>query len=274
MARAGGRQRSVDRSRPDEENDSFVRALARGLSVLALFDIEHPDWGLNDICARTGMSKTTAYRMVRTLEAADFLVYDSQRERYHLGKAMIPGAYLTMSYIGFARVVHPFLERLSEDTGETIELTVSGPGGAVVVDQVASSNPFRLNLPIGRIQNLASTSAFRMHMAYLSGAEQRKMLGGSQVARTPNTVTDPGEIIERLAAERAEGLAYDLEEQDLGVCAVSAPVLEHDGTVRAVLTLVAPAERFGPKDRKRKSEAVRAAAARLTEYLSSGVVGG
>ena len=76
MARTGGRQRSAVAPGAQEESDFYVRALARGLSVLALFDIEHPTLGLKDICARTGMSKTTAYRMVRTLEAAEFLGID------------------------------------------------------------------------------------------------------------------------------------------------------------------------------------------------------
>jgi DNA-binding IclR family transcriptional regulator len=250
-----------------------VRALGRGLGVLALFDIEHPEWGLNDICSRTGMSKTTAYRMVRTLEAMEFVAYDLQTERYHLGKAMIPGAYLMMSYVGFVRAARPFLEGLSEATGETVELTVGVAGGAVVVDQVLSRHPFRLNLPTGRLQSSAATSAFRMYLAFLPEAEQRKILGRSQPALTPNTVTDPDELVARMAAERAEGLALDLEEKDLGVCAVSAPVLERDGSLRAVLTLVAPAERFGARERKKKTEAVRNAAVQLAECLNGRATG-
>ncbi len=273
MARVGGRQRAARDVGAEEDSDFFVRALARGLSVLGLFDSEHPDWGLNDICERTGMSKTTAYRMLRTLEATEFLAYEAETERYHLGKALIPAAYLAMSYVGFARVAHPHLEALATETGETVELTVSGPGGAIVVDQVASQNPFRLNLPIGRVQNSASTSSFRMHIAYLPPAEQRRLLLRGTLARTANTMTDPDDILQRLAAEKAEGLAYDLEEQDLGVCAVSAPVLERDGSLRAVLTLVAPAERFGPKDRKKTSEAVRAAAAKLSGLLAGALTG-
>jgi DNA-binding IclR family transcriptional regulator len=265
MARAGGRQRE---SQLGEESGSFVRALGRGLGVLALFDMEHPEWGLNDICFRTGMSKTTAYRMVRTLETMEFVAYDAQTERYHLGKAMIPGAYLTMSYVGFVRAAHPFLERLSEATGETVELTVGVPGGAVVADQVLSTHPFRLNLPTGRLQSNVAASSFRMHLAFAPVAEQRKILAKGQPALTPNTITDPQELIARMAAERAEGLALDLEEQDLRVCAVSAPVLERDGSLRAVLTIVAPAERFGLRERKVTTEAVRNAALQLAEYLN------
>lgn len=272
MARAGGRRRSESGGRLGEDSDSFVRALARGLGVLALFDIEHPEWGLNDICTRTGMSKTTAYRMVRTLEKTGFLAYDPQTERYHLGRAMFPGAYLALSYVGFVRAAHPFLERLAEATGETVELTAMVPGGALVVDQVVSRHPFRLNLPIGRIQSATSTSAFRLHVAFLPAAEQRRVVDRIQQARTPHTVVDPEKVLQRMAAERIEGIAYDLEEQDLGVCAVSAPVFERDGSVRAVLTLVAPAERFGARDRKKQGEAVKSYAAQITDYLNGRAV--
>jgi len=251
----------------EEESGFFIRALARGLTILALFDVEHPEWGLNEVCERTGMSKTTAYRMLRTLEAKDFLVYDAATERYHLGGAMIPGAYLTMSYVGFVRAAHPFLEALGAATGEMVELTVGSAEGAIVVDEVATTHPFRLNRPTGRILDSLANSSFRMHVAFRPPAEQRKIIGSIQQKRTPNTLTDPDEILRRIAAERAAGLAFDLEEQDLGVCAVSAPVLERDGSLKAVVTVVAPAERFGPRVRKNTAESVRNTAAEMTRRL-------
>jgi len=267
MARAGGRQRSSNAARPEEESGFYVRALARGLSILALFDVEHPEWSLSDICARTGISKTTAYRMVRTLETKDFLVYDATTERYHLGSAMIPGAYLTMSYVGFVRAAHPFVERLGAVTGETVELTVGSAEGAIVVDEVATTHPFRLNRPTGRLLHSLANSSFRMHLAFRPLAEQRKIIGALLQQRTSDTITGTDEVLQRLAAERAEGIAFDLGEQDNGVCAVSAPVLERDGSLRAVLTVVAPAERFGPRLRKSKVEAVRSTAAEMTRHL-------
>jgi IclR family acetate operon transcriptional repressor len=274
MARAGGRQRAATAGASEEESDFFVRALARGLSILALFDIEHPEWSLGDICKNTGISKTSAYRMLRTLEAKEFLLYDSQTERYHLGNAAIPLAYLAISHVGFVRAIRPFLEELAEATGETVELAVASGGGAVVVDQVATTRPFRLNMPTGRVLNNLANSCFRMHAAFMPPAQREKILRMPQVRLTPNTVTDPEEIARRLAEARRTGLAYDLEEQDLGVCAVSAPVFERDGRVAAVVTLVCPAERFGPRERKKKSEVLKRAAARMSEYLGERAVGG
>ncbi len=214
------------------------------------------------------MSKTTAYRMLRTLEAKDFLVYDTAAERYHLGGALIPCAYLTMSYVGFVRVARPFLESLGAATGEMVELTVGSAEGAIVVDEVATAHPFRLNRPTGRILTSLANSSFRLHVAFRPSTEQRKIIESVQQKRTPKTLTDPDDILSRMASERAAGLAFDLEEQDLGVCAVSAPVFERDGSLKAVVTVVAPAERFGPRARRSISEAVKKTAAEMSRSLS------
>ncbi|MFH0915678.1 MAG: IclR family transcriptional regulator [bacterium] len=272
MARTGGRPRSSIEGRSEEDSDLFVRALARGLTILALFDVEHPRWSLNEVCERTGISKTTAYRMLRTLECKDFVVFDAETERYHLGRATIPGAYLALSYVGFVRATHPFLEELAEATGETVELTVAGAGGAVVVDQVATTHPFKPNLPIGRILSSVANSSLRMHVAFRPEAERQRILRTAQHRLTPHTVTDPELIARQLATAVQEGVSYDLEEQDMGVCAVSAPVFGPDGDVKAVVTVVAPSERFGPRERKRKADAVKSTAAEMTRYLSGAAV--
>jgi len=268
MARAGGRPRISIEGRFEEDRDLFVRALARGLTILALFDVEHPQWSLDEICLHTGISKTTAYRMLRTLEWKDFVVFDPETELYHMGRATIPGAYLALSYVGFVRGAHPFLERLAEVTGETVELTVEGAGGAVVVDQVATTHPFKPNLPIGRILCSVANSSLRMHVAFRSEAERQKILRSAQLRLTPHTVTDPEGIASQLATAARDGVSYDIEEQDLGVCAVSAPVFGADGDVKAVVTVVAPSERFGPREKKKNTDAVKRTAVEMTRYLS------
>ncbi len=269
MARLGGRQRASLGDRSEEESELYVQALARGLTILALFDVEHPEWSLNDICERTSLSKTTAYRMLRTLEWKEFVVFDAATERYHLGPAMIPGAYLSLSYVSFVRYTHPFLEDLAKATGETVELTVESAQGAVVVDQVATSHPFKPNLPTGRILRNMANSAVRMWVAMRSEEERARLLREPQLKFTPYTTTDPQELAAMLDRAAQEGLAYDLEEQDLGVCAVSAPVFGPGGDVLAVLTVVAPSDRFGPEARLKNAEAVKRKAAEMAAYFRS-----
>ena len=145
------------------------------------------------------------------------------------------------------RSTHPFLEDLAKATGETVELTVESAQGAVVVDQVATSHPFKPNLPTGRILGNMANSAVRMWVAMRPEEERARLLREPQLKFTPHTTTDPEELAAMLERAAAEGVAYDLEEQDLGVCAVSAPVFGPGGDVLAVLTVVAPVRPVRPR---------------------------
>lgn len=267
MARIGGRPRASTESGSEAGNDLYVQALARGLTILTLFDIEHPEWGLSDIAQNTGISKTTAYRMLRTLEWKGFVTFNPDTELYHIGPATIPVAYLTLSHMSFSRLTHPVLEKLAAETGETVELVVPGKGGAVVVDHVVTSHPFKPNLPIGRVLRDLANSCTKLLAAYQPQQERERLLHEQRTALTPHTITDPAQLRAELDKIVQSGLSFDMEEQDLGVCAVSVPVFGDDGTVKAAVTVVAPADRFGPENSMRYAEAAKAAASELSGHF-------
>jgi DNA-binding IclR family transcriptional regulator len=267
MGRVGGRQRVQVEEGSEESSGLFVQALGRGLSILALFDVEQPEWSLDEVSRKTGISKTTAYRMLRTLEYKGFLSFDGETERYHIGPAAIPVSYLAISCVAYTRQLHAHLEQLAEETGETIELAVEGRGGAVVVDHVATSHPFKANLPLGRVLRNLANSAMKILVAYQPSAARQRIIAKPQAKLTPNTVTDPRLISEELDRVVVEGLAFDIEEQNIGVSAVSAPVFGPDGELKAAVTIVTPAERFTGANRAKLSKAVVASAVELTHFF-------
>ena len=142
---AGARQ---DRT---EADPLTVRALARGLSILGLYDVDHREWTIDEIAARTGLLRMTAYRMVRTLEAAQFLVRDTATNRYHLGPAAITMAYVAEDNSEFVEHARPYLEELLETTGESVTLAVPVDGSPVCVSIIDSSRPFQREIAPGRI---------------------------------------------------------------------------------------------------------------------------
>ena len=266
MARIGGRPRA---SGVDTENGTpFVQALAHGLTILSLFDIEHPEWSLGDISRHTSISKTTAYRMLRTLERTGFVSYSSVSERYSIGPAAIPLAYLSLSHVGFSNLTHPILEKLAAATGETVELAVEGQGEVVVVDHVATSHPFKPNLPLGRVLRNMANSGMKVFVAHQSEEIRERLIAEHLTPLTPHTITDPALLREELRKVAETGLAFDMEEQDLGICAVSAPVFGPYNELKAVVTVVAPAERFRSEKGGLISDQVRSAATELSSCLS------
>ena len=249
-------------------DDQFVvRALCRGLRVLALFNVDYPEWSLNELARATHLHKATTYRMTRTMEAEGFLVFNPETGNYHLGPAVIPLSYLARTPSELERMSKPFLEELAAESGETANLAIETEGTFIVIGSVLTSHTFKPSLPIGRVLTDLSNAHGKLFVALKPREEWAKFLNRPQPASTKYSLTDRRQIEAELVRVAEEGVAYDMEEHGLGVCSVAAPVRGPKGAIIATISVVAPKERFGPEERKRATELVKRVGAELSAYL-------
>ena len=253
--------------RAAEADPLTVRALARGLSILSLYDVDHREWTIDEIAARTGLLRMTAYRMVRTLEAAEFLVRDTTTNHYHLGPAAITMAYVAGDHSEFVEHARPFLERLRKITGESVTLAAPVDGVPVCVSILNSSRPFQRQLAPGRIIGDLASVHGKIFTAFASPEERAVVLAQKRRRHTPRTVTDPAALTRELERVAEEGVAYDEEGLYVSVCSVGSPVYDQLGNVVAAMSVVMPAGRFGPEERDLCTRAVKEVAASLSAYL-------
>jgi DNA-binding IclR family transcriptional regulator len=252
----------------DESDDQFiVRSLSRGLRALALFSPDHPEWSLADLARATQLHKATTYRITRTMEAEGFLIFDRTSSNYHLGPSVIPLSYLAQKHSEFEKMAKPFLEKLAAETGETANLGIENEGSFVVIGSVLTSHPFKPSLPTGRVLTDLSNSHGKMFVALKPPAERATFLARQQPRLTQYSLTSQADIEAELDRVAKEGVAYDLEENGLGTCAVAAPVRGPNGAVMATLSVVAPKERFGPEERQRSTESVKRVAAEFSAFM-------
>jgi DNA-binding IclR family transcriptional regulator len=224
----------------------MVRALAKGLSILSLFDAENREFSLEEIAEHAGLPRMTAYRMIRTMESAWYLVRDPVTNRYHLGPALLASIYLSEGYAELSEIVRPYLHDLVEKTGEAATLATEVDGVAVSVDMVDTARPFRREVAVGRIIGDTASATGKVFVAFKPAAERARILARTHPQITPNTITDPEAIARDLERVVADGVAFDFEERNLGTCAVAAPVRDQLGAVVAALSVIVPAGRFGP----------------------------
>ena len=138
---------------------------------------------------------------------------------------------------------------------------------AVSVDMVETARPFRREVAVGRIIGDTANANGKIFAAFKSPEEIEEILAQEHPQLTPNTITDPEALARELQTVAAEGVAYDLEERNVGTCAVAAPVRDQLGKVIAAISVVAPTGRFGPAEKKSHAEAVKASAAALSAFL-------
>jgi DNA-binding IclR family transcriptional regulator len=258
---------NVKADKPAEADPLTVRALARGLSILSLFDVDHREWTIDGMSAETRLLRMTVYRMVRTLEAAEYLVRDTVTNAYHLGPATIAMNYVATDNSDFVEHARPFLEELLETTGESVTLAIPVDGTPVCVSVLDSSRPFQRQTAPGRIIGDLASAHAKIFAAFSPPGKRAELLARPQRRHTPHTVTDPQALAEEIDRVAQDDVAFDHEGMYLGACAVGAPVRDQRGTVVAAISVVMPPGRFGPAERDLCTRAVKSAAAALSAYL-------
>lgn len=243
------------------------RTLEKGLLVLNLFDVEHPEWTLKDIRERAMLPKATGFRLVKTLENLKYLAYDPKSGTYHLGSSMLRAAYLTLSHSELARIADQHLQLLAALTTETVSLTVQTDQGAMIIRTEYTSRPFKPHNPPGMFLTTLANVHTRIFVAFGPENMWPAAVAATAEPRTEYTVTDPERLLEELARVRRDGLAFGLDEYILGMCAIGAPVFDSRGEVRACMAVVAPSERFGPRETAEYATAVKEAATGLSREL-------
>jgi DNA-binding IclR family transcriptional regulator len=255
-------------SREPRDTDPFsVRALTRGLSILGLFDVDHREWTIDEMAEQTGLLRMTVYRMVRTLESMAFLIRDPATNRYRLGPATLAMTYVAEDYSELVEAARPFLESLTEDTGESVTLAVEIDGYPVCVAIINTSRPFKRKTAPGRILGDLPSVHGKLFTAFKSPEEREAILDRPHPPTTPYTATDRDAIAAELEQVAREDVAFDLEGLYVGTCAVGAPVRDQVGAVIATMSVVAPAGRFGTEQRDLCARAVKEAASSFSAYL-------
>jgi DNA-binding IclR family transcriptional regulator len=241
-----------------------VQTVDRALQLLLAFDSREQELGVTELAARVGVHKSTASRLAATLAARGFLERPPGSEAFRLGPELGRLGLLALAGRELVELARPVMERLAEDTGETVNLAVLEDGEAVNVAQVEGRHIVGVGLWTGRRTKLHCTANGKVLLAF-SGAPIDRPLE----AFTERTITSVRALRSELAAVRERGWATAVGELEDGLHAVAAPVLDPRGRCEGALSVSAPSYRM-PAERLAE---VAVLCARAAEEIG-GVVGG
>ena len=242
--------------------DTGVGVLDRAVAILDV--VEHGARTHAAVVRATGLSRTTAHRLLKSLEAHGLLEYEGGRG-YRLGPRLLKLGAMSLQKPSLRDAAHPALERLAAATGESAQLYVTSVDGRVCVDAVESSSELRTFVPIGEELPLWAGSAGKVFLASMSPEQADAHIARAQEL-TPATPT--GERLRRqLATIRRQGWATSAGERQVGVGSVSAPVRGARGETIAAVSVSGPTSRISRADARRYAPAVVTAASEIERAL-------
>jgi len=213
----------------------------RVLALLKAFDDTRTELGVAEIARTLGVHKSTASRLAAALERAGFLARAGRR--YRLGVEVIRLGSVALRSFDLVATMQPAMEKLSQRTGETVNLGV--PDGADVLNVAELPSTYILSCSggwIGRRTRPHAVANGKVLMAYGALPEPRRL-----ERYTAQTITTPAALTAELAAVRRDGYATAVAELEDGLVAVAAPVFDPAGTCVAALSISGPEFRMRPE---------------------------
>ena len=227
-------------SGPDERY--LVPALIRGLKILGTLSRESSKLTLSEVAASLGTTRSSAYRLLYTLEHLGFVEYDSQSKNYALGPQVLALGYGYLASRDIIDVAMSHLIRLRDRTGWSAHLGELHGRDVVYVARVATRRSIASIVHVGTRLPAHATTMGRILLSGLSDQEIRDLYS-QDLNRSFNLspYLDIAELLKQIAADRAEGIVVQNSGYEPGVASVAAPIRDVSGRTVAAINVSAVA---------------------------------
>jgi IclR family acetate operon transcriptional repressor len=206
---------------------------------------------LTEIADQVGMHKSTIHRLLATLESKNFIIRDKVTGMYQLGFLFIELSSNLLHNLNVSRWASPYLEQLSEQSGETVDLAVLNNGHVVYLLVVESSQRVKIAAAVGEQLPAFCTASGKAFLAYLPMDEVHRTLEQKLYQYTDSTLVAPEELYSDLSRTRERGYAISDQEYEKDINAVAAPIMDSKGRPMAAIAIVGPSYRMS-RDRMMK----------------------
>jgi DNA-binding IclR family transcriptional regulator len=245
-----------------------IQSVDRAIAVLEFLSTN--GWsGVTEVAAALGTHKSTAYRLLSTLKDRGLVEQDAATDRYRLGLGLVYLASAVSNELDILHYARPVCDRLRERTQGTVTISVLTGDDVMVIYQAMSSSSVLSVDWRGKHLPLHCTSDGKILLAHLPENRRRALLSKPLRRFTAHTIVDPDILREQLRKIRETGYGFTLEELEIGLNAVAAPVYSGSAGVVATVGLSGTSARFPPESIPQLAQLVIDAAGEITTATRS-----
>lgn len=220
-----------------------IQVIARAAAILRVLKDDNEGLSLGQIAERTSLARSTVQRIVNALISEQLVVSGVEGGGVRLGPEIQAMAAATRQDL--SEQIRPILMKLSETTGETVDLASFRKDHMIFIDQIVGPHRLRAVATIGEMFPMTSTANGKACLALMND-EKVEEIALHELRSSGRGIRKMGQFMKEIAEIRKNGFAFDLEEQTDGISAVGIGFQDEFGQFYAVSTPV-PSYRFEKK---------------------------
>lgn len=254
---------------------SSVSSMVNALKLLNLFTMDEPEWILTDLADELDVGVSTVYRLTNTLMQEGFIVRDPVTKIFRLASSILEMGHYVLSTFDICEISPPILEKLVQDSGETAHLSILEGNKTIYLQVFECLNYVNVRTHVGKKHPAHCTSTGQVILAYQSEETIERVIAEGLPLYSPKsaTITELQKFRERLAAIKKQGYSLNINEMNVGVSAIAAPVKSHSGKVEYAVSIAGPSSRINtntaPSLIKKVTEAADKLERELKNYVKS-----
>lgn len=224
-----------------------VRVLDRAIRILSTLSDGTPRT-LTQLSEAIGVSSSTTFRLLATLSFHNFVQRDEESGGYSLGLACLELARAYLASSDIRREALPELEKLRDETTETVHLAVMDQMEVVYLEKLEGLHAVGLmSSRVGGRAPAHCTGLGKVLLAYTPVELVRAHYDEKGLERfSDKTITRLDKLLKHLQEVRRQGYAFDLGEHEPEIRCIAAPLRDFDGKVVAAISVSGTAHRMNP----------------------------
>jgi IclR family transcriptional regulator, acetate operon repressor len=251
-----------------EPRDGGVQSVDRALQIIETLAEDDEGYRLSDLAVRTGLSTSTAHRLLATLEKRRFVQFDRTESKWHVGAQSFSVGATFARRRNFVAQAMPYLRKLRDQTRETANLAVVDDEKIIVLTRMESREIMRSLTKVGGRVAMVASGVGKAVLATYSDQDVNAIIRHHGMPRlTEKSIVRPSDLFRELERIRNQGYAVDDEEACMGLRCIAAVVYNDCSEPLAAISVSGMTSRVTDARLPALGQAVREVALELTVAL-------
>ncbi len=236
----------------------IIQSVARALAIIELFDETNRELSIKEISTKLDLNKSTVHSLLSTLKEYGYISQNNETNEYSLGWKLYERGYLMISQMDIRNIARPHLEKLNNETNQTVHLVTLLGKEAIYIDKITGNSTLVIYSRVGKRVPLHSSGVGKVLAAFLNETQLNSVMEGYVFEkRTENTIQTHEAFFEELNRVKENGFAMDYEENEQGIICLAMPVYDYSGEVIAAVSVSTPKTFFNDDVEKFNYESLK-----------------